>query len=98
MDGVTAPSGEPPEIRHFEYVHDVALRPVLEQTSRDAWPRRRLRGSFTEAARGCPRWRDATDLTDDEGRLKDEAIVSERDARVAGQVLRVVMRDLDPGR
>jgi hypothetical protein len=27
-----------------------------------------------------------------------KAIVSERDARVAGQVLRVIMRDLDPGR
>jgi hypothetical protein len=38
------------------------------------------------------------DLTDADGQLRPEAAVSERDARVAGQVLRVVMRDLDPGR
>jgi hypothetical protein len=38
------------------------------------------------------------DLTDAEGQLRPDAVVSERDARVAGQVLRVVMRDLDPGR
>jgi hypothetical protein len=37
-------------------------------------------------------------LTDPEGHLRPDADVSERDARVAGQVLRVVMRDLDPGR
>jgi hypothetical protein len=33
---------------------------------------------------------------DDDG--NDTTTVSERDARLAGQVLRVVMRDLDPGR
>ena len=38
------------------------------------------------------------DLTDADGLLRADAAVSERDARVAGQVLRVVMRDLDPGR
>ena len=38
------------------------------------------------------------DLTDPDGQLRSDASVSERDARVAGQVLRVVMRDLDPGR
>jgi hypothetical protein len=37
-------------------------------------------------------------LTDTEGHLRPDAQVSERDAKVAGQVLRVVMRDLDPGR
>jgi hypothetical protein len=37
-------------------------------------------------------------LTDAEGHLRPDANVSERDAKVAGQVLRVVMRDLDPGR
>jgi hypothetical protein len=36
------------------------------------------------------------ELTDAEGNLRAE--VSERDARRTGQVLRVVMRDLDPGR
>jgi hypothetical protein len=38
------------------------------------------------------------DLTDADGELRADASVSERDARLAGQVLRVVMRDLDPGR
>jgi hypothetical protein len=38
------------------------------------------------------------DLTDVDGQLRADAAVTERDARVAGQVLRVVMRDLDPGR
>jgi hypothetical protein len=38
------------------------------------------------------------DLTDADGELRADATVSERDARLAGQVLRVVMRDLDPGR
>jgi hypothetical protein len=37
-------------------------------------------------------------LTDTEGHLHPHAQVSERDAKIAGQVLRVVMRDLDPGR
>jgi|SRR5271169_3240325 len=51
---------------------------------------------------GCARlpavartYRDRTDADGDDG---SKATVSERDARVAGQVLRVVMRDLDPGR
>ncbi len=38
------------------------------------------------------------DLTDADERGGPKATVSERDARQAGQVLRVVMRDLDPGR
>jgi hypothetical protein len=38
------------------------------------------------------------DLTDADGELRADAPVSEREARLAGQVLRVVMRDLDPGR
>ena len=38
------------------------------------------------------------DLLDDDGVLCADAIVTARDARVAGQVLRVVIRDLDPGR
>jgi hypothetical protein len=38
------------------------------------------------------------DLTDANGELRPDAPVSEREARVAGQVLHVVMRDLDPGR
>jgi hypothetical protein len=38
------------------------------------------------------------DLTDADGELLADAQVSKREARLAGQVLRVVMRDLDPGR
>jgi hypothetical protein len=38
------------------------------------------------------------DLTDADGELRVDAPVSEREARHAGQVLHVVMRDLDPGR
>jgi hypothetical protein len=38
------------------------------------------------------------DLTDEAGELRAGVQVGERDARVTGQVLRVVMRDLDPGR
>lgn len=38
------------------------------------------------------------ELTAVDGDLRVDAPVSEREARLAGQVLRVVMRDLDPGR
>jgi hypothetical protein len=38
------------------------------------------------------------DLTDEAGELRAGVHVTEREARLAGQVLRVVMRDLDPGR
>jgi len=38
------------------------------------------------------------DLTDEAGELRAGVRVTEREARLAGQVLRVVMRDLDPGR
>jgi hypothetical protein len=51
---------------------------------------------------GCARLpaaaRHYKDLTDADGQLRPGATVSEREARVAGQVLMVVMRDLDPGR
>lgn len=51
---------------------------------------------------GCARLppvaRKYRDLTGADGELRADAPVSERDARLAGQVLRVVMRDLDPGR
>lgn len=52
--------------------------------------------------RGCARLprtaRAYRDLTDANGHLHANVLVTERDARIAGQVLRVVMRDLDPGR
>lgn len=38
------------------------------------------------------------ELTDGDGTLRPDVTVSEREARLAGQVLRVVMRDLDPSR
>src|SRR5262245_63817297 len=38
------------------------------------------------------------DLTNEAGELRAGVHVTEREARLAGQVLRVVMRDLDPGR
>lgn len=38
------------------------------------------------------------DLTDAGGALDPDVAISERDARQAGQVLQVIMRDLDPGR
>ena len=51
---------------------------------------------------GCARLppvaRTYRDLTDANGELRPDASVAERDARLAGQVLHVVMRDLDPGR
>lgn len=51
---------------------------------------------------GCARLppvaRTYRDVTDADGELRKDVRVSEREARLAGQVLRVVMRDLDPGR
>jgi hypothetical protein len=51
---------------------------------------------------GCARLptvaRKYRDLTNADGEPAPDVTVSERDARLAGQVLHVVMRDLDPGR
>ncbi len=51
---------------------------------------------------GCARLppvaRKYRDLTDADGERGPKMEISERDARLAGQVLHVVMRDLDPGR
>jgi hypothetical protein len=150
MEEVVASSNTAPRLRHFEFVHDAELRPVLEQTfadSRDALERgefalalilscgvlealltdaleharpralggpeehlaawsfeRRIAAAETAGLirNGCARLprvaRRYRDLTDADGNLRADAAVSERDARTAGQVLRVVMRDLDPGR
>jgi hypothetical protein len=149
--GVSASSEGPPP-HQFDFVHDPALRPVVEQAytdSRLALEQKKydlaLRTScgileaivtdalehkglsallvsgapaekisdwsfetrLTVAERaglirsGCARlpavaraYRDHSDA--DDGGVR--TTVSERDARTAGQVLRVVMRDLDPGR
>jgi hypothetical protein len=51
---------------------------------------------------GCARLpvaaRTYREQTDDKGEPVSRVAISERDARLAGQVLHVVMRDLDPGR
>jgi hypothetical protein len=51
---------------------------------------------------GCARLPDSArsyrDLLDEQGELKASATASERDAKVTGQVLRLIMRDLAPGR
>jgi hypothetical protein len=54
-----------------------------------------IRGS---CARLPPVARQYRQLTDGDGALRPDVTVSEREARLAGQVLLVVMRDLDPGR
>jgi len=150
-----APAAAAPAPRRFDFVHNVALRPVLEQAFTDshdavargefglalilscgvidalltdaldhARPRaqdapeglahRSLGGGGSFERRiaaaehaglirgGCARLppvaRTYRDLTDADGELRAGTPVSEREARLAGQVLRVVMRDLDPGR
>jgi hypothetical protein len=149
MDDVEAAStGAAPRPRRFDFVHDAALRPVLEQAfddSRGALERGQydqalilscgvIEAIITDALQHCgsriaeggsianlsfeariaaaererlirggcarlpPVARSYRDLTDADGQLRPDVAVSDRDARVAGQVLRVVMRDLDPSR
>jgi hypothetical protein len=69
--------------------------PSFEQRIAEAESARLIRGG---CARLPPVARTYRDLTDADGELRADAAVSEREARLAGQVLRVVMRDLDPGR
>jgi hypothetical protein len=145
---ISASTQSPPPHR-FDFVHDVELRPVLEQAYIDSQraveqaeyePAMRTSCGILEAivtdalehkglgalaASGAPAgkiadWSFESRLAvaerarlirggaarlpavarayrdHDEGGVK--VMISERDARVAGQVLRVVMRDLDPGR
>jgi hypothetical protein len=54
-----------------------------------------VRGGCSRLPASARRYRD---LTDEAGEVLPGAAVSEGEARVAVQVLRVVMRDLDPGR
>jgi hypothetical protein len=54
-----------------------------------------IRGGCARLPSVARRYRD---LTDPDGELRADALVSEREARRAGQVLHVVIRDLDPGR
>jgi len=54
-----------------------------------------IRGGCARLPSVARRYRD---LTDPDGELRGDTLVSERESRLAGQVLHVVMRDLDPGR
>ena len=133
-----AVSLEPSTPRRFEFVHDPAVRPVLEQACTDgeraleAGDAERafmtfcsvLEAIITDALSQAPHGRAVSELSFDERigaaesgglirascarlppaarqyrehRVGDTA-VSVRDANVVRQVLRVVMRDLDPGR
>jgi hypothetical protein len=149
---ISASSQAPPPHR-FDFVHDLELRPVVEQAYTDSrraieehqydlalltscgileaivtdalehkglgalaasdkpagkiadWPFE-TRLAVAEMAglirSGCARLpsvaRTYRNLTDANGDSRSKAVVSERDARRTGQVLHVVMRDLDPGR
>jgi hypothetical protein len=155
IDALSAPDavdriggGAQPEPRRFEFVHDLALRPVLEEAfvaSARAMESRdfegalkttcgileavvtdsliaRLTPSRARDSEGCTATALAERSFEDRiaaaetaglihnacARLTTPArayrdipfvhTVTERDARIASQVLRVVMRDLDPGR
>src|SRR5262245_18880558 len=54
-----------------------------------------IRGGCRRLPRSALQYRE---LIDDRGAVRSHEIVLARDARTASQVLRVVMRDLDPGR
>ena len=87
---------------------DRAFQSAIESAIRNPQSAMTFEARIAEAERaglirgGCARLppvaRTYRDLTDANGELRPDASVSERDARVAGQVLHVVMRDLDPGR
>lgn len=131
-----------PRPTRFDFVHNVALRPILEQAyvnGRTALehgclaealmttcsvleavitdalehvgrhPREWSFETRIDAAEkaelirgGCARLppvaRRYRDLTDADGKLRGDVTVTAREARVANQVLQVVIRDLDPGR
>lgn len=150
---VASASSEAPPPRRFEFVHNLELRPVVEQAYIDSrraleqkdydlalrtscgileaivtdaleykgltalaasgaptgkigdWPfetRLALAESAGLIRSGCARLpavaRTYRDHSDADGESVLKTTVSERDARQAGQVLHVVMRDLDPGR
>ena len=67
---------------------------------RGAHRRGRTRGTHSRAAApACRPWRGGTAISPmPRASCAPDVTVSEREARVAGQVLLVVMRDLDPGR
>jgi hypothetical protein len=150
---IISASSEAPPPHRFDFVHNLELRPVVEQAYTDSrraleqqeydlalltscgileaivtdalehkglgalaasgkpagkiadWPFE-MRLAVAEKAgiirSGCARLpavaRTYRDLTDANGENHSKAVVSKGDARRTGQVLHVVMRDLDPGR
>ena len=126
----------------FDFVHNAALRPVLERAyedGRSAFDEKRFGSSLvvtsgvleaiitdalefagnrvhdwtfdariaaaeqaglirSECARLSPTARRYRELTDANGELPNDTIVTAREARTASQVLQMVMRDLNPGR
>jgi hypothetical protein len=150
---IISASAQAPPAHRFDFVHDLELRPVVEQAYTDS--RRALEQEHYDVALrtscgileaivtdalehkglgalaasdapagkiadwsfetrlavaertglirgGCARLpaiaRTYRDLTDAGSESASKAMVSEREARQTGQVLHVVMRDLDPGR
>jgi hypothetical protein len=148
----SSPQGPPP--RRFEFVHNIELRPVVEQAYIDS-KRALEEGDYNEALRiscgileaivtdalehhtqehqgftalavlevpagaiadwpfetrlavaekvglirsGCARLPSVARTYRDHGESGITATISEREARQTGQVLHVIMRDLDPGR
>ena len=80
-----------------------ALDAAADATTPPSFEQRIVRAEKAGIIRGgCARLpavaRTYHDLTDEAGELRAGVQVTEREARLAGQVLRVVMRDLDPGR
>src|SRR5262245_7116867 len=140
VDPAAAAAAAAPALRRFDFVHDDALRPVLERAYVESGQaleagdfhhalmtacsileavltevlahNASTAGATASAARsfderiaaaeqarlirgGCARLPAVARAYRD---LAPHAVVSERDARVARQVLNVVLRDLDPGR
>ena len=96
------PDGRPEGLHYVQSENAVAepndsliAASTFEQRIAEAERAGLIRGG---CARLPPVARTYRDLSDANGELRPDASVSERDARLAGQVLHVVMRDLDPGR
>src|SRR6267142_772360 len=102
-DALSAGSGQPAAGSFEKRIEDAtddrrggpSGPPPFEQRIAQAEQTGIIRGG---CARLPPAARAYHDLTDESGELRAGVHVTEREARLAGQVLRVVMRDLDPGR
>jgi hypothetical protein len=102
-DALSAGSGQPAAGSFDERIEDAtddrrggpSGPPSFEQRIAHAEQTGIIRGG---CARLPPVARAYHDLTDESGELRAGVHVTEREARLAGQVLRVVMRDLDPCR